>query len=143
MAKELTQQSSRGSSLCFEGPTGEPDYPEPQDQQPRRQSVRRRRLRQAPVAEEDEAKGYQRGEDEYVLLEDEELDAVGLESTRTIDIDMFGDADNIGWFWYDKPHFLTPDDPVGEEAFSVIRDAMASTKTVGISRLVLYRRELV
>lgn len=94
-----------------------------------------------PVAEEDEAKGYQRGEDEYVLLEDEELDAVGLESTRTIDIDMFVDADSIGWIWYDKPHYLTPDDPVGEEAFSVIRDAMASTKTVGISRLVLYRRE--
>ncbi|MGO4840366.1 Ku protein, partial [Rhizobiaceae sp. 2RAB30] len=94
-----------------------------------------------PVAEEDEAKGYQRGEDEYVLLEDEELDAVGLESTRTIDIDMFVAADSIGWIWYDKPHYLTPDDPVGEEAFSVIRDAMASTKTVGISRLVLYRRE--
>jgi DNA end-binding protein Ku len=94
-----------------------------------------------PVAEDDEVKGYQRGEDEYVLLEDEELEAVALESTRTIDIDMFVDSDSIGWIWYDKPHYLTPDDPVGEEAFSVIRDAMASTKTVGISRLVLYRRE--
>ncbi|BCH17836.1 non-homologous end joining protein Ku [Mesorhizobium sp. L-2-11] len=94
-----------------------------------------------PVAEDDEVKGYQRGEDEYVLLEDEEIDAVALESTRTIDIDMFVDADSIGWIWYDKPHYLTPDDPVGEEAFSVIRDAMKSTGTVGISRLVMYRRE--
>lgn len=94
-----------------------------------------------PVSEDDEVKGYQRGEDEYVLLEDDEFEAVALESTRTIDIDMFVDADSIGWIWYDKPHYLTPDDPVGEEAFSVIRDAMASTKTVGISRLVLYRRE--
>lgn len=94
-----------------------------------------------PVAEDDEVKGYQRGEDEYVLLEEDELDAVALESTRTIDIDMFVEADSIGWIWYDKPHYLTPDDPVGEEAFSVIRDAMASTSTVGISRLVLYRRE--
>ena len=94
-----------------------------------------------PVKEDDEVKGYPRGEDDYVLLEDEELDAVALESTRTIDIDMFVPADTVEWIWYDKPHYLTPDDRIGEEAFSVIRDAMAATKTVGISRLVLYRRE--
>lgn len=94
-----------------------------------------------PVADDDEVKGYQRGEDEYVLLEDDELEAVGLESTRTIDIEMFVDADSIGWIWYDKPHYLLPDDPVGEEAYSVIRDAMEATGKVGISRLVLYRRE--
>ncbi|MDQ0393872.1 non-homologous end joining protein Ku [Labrys monachus] len=94
-----------------------------------------------PVDEHDQVKGYPRGEDEYVLLEDEELDAVALESTRTIDIDMFVPADSIGWIWYDTPHYLTPDDPVGEEAFAVIRDAMRSTEMVGMSRLVLYRRE--
>ena len=68
------------------------------------------------------------------MLEDDELDAVALESTRTIDIEMFVPADSIGWIWYDKPHYLTPDDKVGEEAFSVIRDAMAATGMVGISR---------
>lgn len=94
-----------------------------------------------PVDEEDEVKGYRRGEDDYVLLEDDELDAVALESTRTIDIEQFVPADSIGWIWYDKPHYLVPDDPVGEEAFSVIREAMAATGTVGVSRLVLYRRE--
>ncbi|WEX77507.1 Ku protein [Sinorhizobium numidicum] len=94
-----------------------------------------------PVDEDDEVKGYQRGEDDYVILEDEEIEAVALESTRTIDISMFVPRDGIEWIWYDKPHYLTPDDPVGEEAFSVIRDAMASTKMVGISRLVMYRRE--
>jgi DNA end-binding protein Ku len=93
------------------------------------------------VSEDDEVKGYQRGEDEYVMLEDDEIDAVGLESTRTIDIEMFVPADSIDWIWYDKPHYLTPDDPVGEEAFSVIRDAMEATGRVGISRLVMYRRE--
>ena len=82
-----------------------------------------------PVDEDDEVKGYQRGEDEYVLLEDDELEAVGLESTRTIDINMFVDADSVGWIWYDRPHYLTPDDPVGEEAYCVIRDAMESTAT--------------
>jgi DNA end-binding protein Ku len=94
-----------------------------------------------PVDEDDQVKGYPRGEDEYVLLEDDELEAVGLESTRTIDIDMFVPADSIEFVWYDKPHYLTPNDPVGEEAFSVIRDAMRATGMVGISRLVMYHRE--
>lgn len=94
-----------------------------------------------PVADEDEARGYQRGEDDYVVLEDDELAAIALESARTIDIESFVAADGIGWIWYDKPHYLVPDDPVGEEAFCVIRDAMAATGTVGLSRLVLYRRE--
>lgn len=94
-----------------------------------------------PVDEDDEVKGYQRGEDDYVMLEDEEIDAVALESTRTIDIETFVPADTIEWIWYDKPHYLTPNDAVGEEAFSVIRDAMASTGMVGMSRLVMYRRE--
>jgi len=95
----------------------------------------------APVAEEDEVKGYPRSEHEHVVLEDDEIAAVALESTRTIDIGMFVAADSIDWVWYDKPHYLMPDDAIGEEAYAVIRDAMASTGTVGISRLVLYRRE--
>ncbi|KQT53051.1 MULTISPECIES: Ku protein [unclassified Aureimonas] len=94
-----------------------------------------------PVEEDDEVKGYERGDDDFVLLEDDEIAAVALESTRTIDIDMFVPADSIEWVWYDKPHYLTPNDSVGEEAFSVIRDAMASTGMVGISRLVMYSRE--
>jgi DNA end-binding protein Ku len=94
-----------------------------------------------PVADEDQVKGYQRGENEYVELEDDEIDAVALESTRTIDIESFVPQDSIEWIWYDKPHYLIPNDEVGEEAFCVIRDAMAVTKTGGIARLVMYRRE--
>ena len=94
-----------------------------------------------PVADEDQVSGYPRGEDEYVMLEADEIASLALESTRTIDIEMFVPADSIGWIWYDKPHYLTPDDAIGEEAFCVIRDAMAATATVGIARLVLYRRE--
>ena len=94
-----------------------------------------------PVAEDDEVKGYQRGDDEFVVLEDDEIDAVALESTKTIDISTFVEKDSIDWVWFDRPHYLFPDDAVGEQAFSVIRDAMAETKTVAISRLVLYRRE--
>jgi len=94
-----------------------------------------------PVEDDDQVKGYERGEDEYVMLEDDELDAVALESSRTIDIERFVPRRSIGWVWYDAPHYLTPDDKVGEEAFAVIQAAMAETDTVGIARLVLYRRE--
>jgi DNA end-binding protein Ku len=94
-----------------------------------------------PVDDEDQVKGYPRGEDDYVLFEDEEIDEMGLESSRTIDIDSFVPAESIGWIWYDRPHYLLPDDKVSEEAFCVIRDAMADTGTAGISRVVMYRRE--
>jgi DNA end-binding protein Ku len=94
-----------------------------------------------PVDGGDQVKGYEREEGGYVMLEDEELDAVALESTRTIDIDMFVPEDSIGWVWYDSPHFLVPDEKIGEEAFSVIRQAMVASRTRAISRLVLYHRE--
>jgi DNA end-binding protein Ku len=93
------------------------------------------------VREEDEVKGYQRGEDEYVILEDEELENVALESTKTIDISTFTPRDSIEWIWLDTPYYLSPNDPVGQEAFSVIRDAMEAQNMVGISRLVISRRE--
>jgi DNA end-binding protein Ku len=94
-----------------------------------------------PVPDEDQVKGYPKGDDDYVLLKDEEIDAVALESTRTIDVELFAPKDSIDWIWYDTPHFLTPNDKVGEEAFSVIRQAMQASNVVGISRVVLYRRE--
>lgn len=90
---------------------------------------------------EDEAKGYERGENDYIILEDEELESVALESTKTIDIDVFSPRDSIEWIWLDTPYYLSPNDPVGQEAFSVIRDAMAAENMVGISRLVISRRE--
>lgn len=94
-----------------------------------------------PVAPEDQVKGYPRGEDDYVILEDDELDAVALDSTRTIDIQTFAEADSIPWIWFDTPYYLMPADPVGEEAFAVIRAAMEAAGRVGISRLVMGGRE--
>ena len=94
-----------------------------------------------PVDEEDEVKGYPRGEDEYIILEDEELENVALDSTKTIDISTFAPRDSIEWIWLDTPYYMSPNETVGQEAFSVIRDAMEAQKMVGISRLVISRRE--
>ncbi|MEJ5083535.1 non-homologous end joining protein Ku [Ochrobactrum sp. MYb379] len=93
------------------------------------------------VREEDEVKGYKRGEVDYVILEDDELENVSLDSTKTIDISTFIQRDSIEWIWLDTPYYLSPNEPVGQEAFSVIRDAMEAQKMVGISRLVIARRE--
>lgn len=93
------------------------------------------------VDEDDEAKGYERGENDFLVIEDEELKSVALESVRTIDIERFVPRDSIEWIWLEKPHYLSPSDEVGHEAFSVIRDAMVAEKVVGISRLVIGRRE--
>ncbi|TCR64348.1 Ku protein [Rhizobium sp. BK376] len=94
-----------------------------------------------PVKEENEAKGYARGENDYVILTDDELDAVALDTVKTIDIDKFVPAESIDWIYLEKPHYLMPDDPVGYEAFAVIRDAMAADHVVGVSKLVVGRRE--
>ena len=93
------------------------------------------------VDKDDQAKGYQKSEDEYVILDDDELDAVKLESARTIDIDEFAPADSVEWTYFDSPYFVTPSDEIGEEAFVVIRQAMANADVVGIARLVINGRE--
>lgn len=94
-----------------------------------------------PVDPDDQAKGYEAESGRFVVIEDDELEAVQLDTVRTIDIDAFVAKDSIPWLYLDSPHYVVPGDEVGEEAFSVIRDAMAASKMVGISRVVLYRRE--
>ncbi|TCV67377.1 Ku protein [Neorhizobium sp. S3-V5DH] len=94
-----------------------------------------------PVKDEDEAKGYARGENDYVILTDDDLDRVALDTVKTIDIEKFAPAESIEWVYLEKPHYLMPDDAVGNEAFAVIRDAMKADKVVGISKLVVGRRE--
>jgi len=94
-----------------------------------------------PVKDANEAKGYARGENDYVILTDDDLDRVALDTVKTIDIDKFVPADSIEWVYLEKPHYLMPDDAVGNEAFAVIRDAMKADKVVGVSKLVIGRRE--
>lgn len=94
-----------------------------------------------PVEDDEQVMGWPAGADDYVILEDEELDAIAIESNHTIDIARFVPRDRIDRLWLDGAHYLTPDDPVGEEAFAVIRAAMAATGKVGIARLVMNRRE--
>lgn len=95
----------------------------------------------AILDDEDEVRGYEVENGRHVIIEDDEIEATGFESTHSIDISQFVPSDSISWIWYDTPYFLKPEEEVAEEAFAVIREAMKETGTVGISRLVLARRE--
>ena len=96
-----------------------------------------------PVQTEDQAKGYEVAKGEYIMLEDDELKAVQIESNHTIDIERFVPSSEIDKLYLDTPYYLAPTDRVGEEAFAVIREAMRSEKVVGLARAVLFRRERV
>jgi DNA end-binding protein Ku len=91
-----------------------------------------------PVRDEDEVRGYETEAGRHVIVEDEEIEAMGLESTRTIDIERFVAADSIGWIWYDTPYYLMPDDEVAQEAFAVIREAMAASEAHPSARPVVF-----
>lgn len=94
-----------------------------------------------PVDTADRVKGYQFSKGQYVMVEDADLEALKLESTKTIELETFVPQSEIDEIYLDSPYYLAPDDKVAEEAFAVIRDAMMKKKMAGIGRVVLSRRE--
>ena len=94
-----------------------------------------------PVDTADRVKGYQVAKGQYVMVEDSEIEALKIESTRTIEIETFVPQAEVDQIYVDSPYYLAPDDKVAEEAFAVIREAMTKKKMAGIGRIVLNRRE--
>src|ERR1043166_8067552 len=96
------------------------------------------------VVENDaKVKGYEVDNGQYVLLEEDELDEVALESTHTIEIESFVPRDEVDQIYLDESFYLVPDDPVAYEAFAVIREAMKKKGMGGIGRVVTHRRERI
>ena len=93
------------------------------------------------VEPEDRVKGYEVGRNAYVLVEDEELDAIRIASTHTIDIESFVPVEQVDKRYLEAPYYLAPDDRVAQEAFAVIRDAMREKGKAGVARVVIARRE--
>ena len=94
-----------------------------------------------PVEKEDRVKGYKMEGNEYLLLEDEELENVALESTHTIDIEEFVPASEVDRIYLDESFYIVPQDDVAQEAFAVIREAMRKEELAGLAKVVIYRRE--
>jgi DNA end-binding protein Ku len=95
------------------------------------------------VPREDIARGYEVAKGQYLIVEDQELDAVQIESTRTIEIDQFVPKSEIDERYIDSPYYIAPDSQVGQDAFAVIRDTIGKLNMVALGRVVLTRREHV
>src|SRR6266700_1758066 len=96
-----------------------------------------------PVAPEHKGRGYEVAKGHYLIVEDAELEAIEIESTRIIEIDSFVPRSEIDRRFFDTPDYVTPSEPVGQEAFAVIREAMRGKEMVALGRLVLSKRERV
>lgn len=94
-----------------------------------------------PVERSSLVKGYAVAKDEYILLTDEEIKSVKLESTKTIDIERFVPEEEIDRLYWDNPYYLAPAGALAEEAFGVIREAMRSEGKIALGRVVLSTRE--
>jgi len=94
-----------------------------------------------PVSPDEIKKGYEYEKGEYVLIDDDELDAVKLETKKTLDLVQFVDDGEIPPLYYDAAYYIAPADELAEDAFRVVRDAMRKAKKVGLGQLALRGKE--
>jgi DNA end-binding protein Ku len=95
------------------------------------------------VENEDQVKGYPVAKDSFLVIDDDELDKIEIESTHTIDIEKFVPRAEVDPRYLEAPYYIAPSERVAEEAFAIIRDAMSDEKVVGLGRVVMARRERV
>ncbi|HUO23516.1 MAG TPA: Ku protein [Caulobacteraceae bacterium] len=96
-----------------------------------------------PVERSKLVKGYEVAKGEYILLSDDEIRAVRLESTKTIDIDRFVPADEIDRLYWDTPYYVAPEGKMAQEPFAVVREAMRRSGQIAIGRVVIGVRERI
>jgi DNA end-binding protein Ku len=95
------------------------------------------------VAPEHKGRGYEVAKGQYLIVEDAELEAIEIESTHVIEIDSFVPRQQIDQRFFDTPYYVAPNEPLAQEAFAVIREAMRHKTMVALGRLVLAKRERV
>ncbi|HEX3810098.1 MAG TPA: Ku protein [Rhizomicrobium sp.] len=96
---------------------------------------------EGPVERADLVKGYEIEKNRYVVVTNEELDEVKLETTHSLEIERFVDASTIDRLYWNDPYYLVPNEKAGVEAFAVIRDAMAKSDRIALGRVVMHTRE--
>src|ERR1700748_2501764 len=92
------------------------------------------------VESADKGRGYEYAKGAFIPVEDEEIDAIAIESNHTIEIDKFVPHAQIDERYFDSTYYVTPNDQVGQDAFAVIRDAMRGKEMVALGRVVLSKR---
>ena len=94
-----------------------------------------------PVERSDLVKGYEISKNHYVVLDNDELKAVKLETTKTIEIERFVDEKEIDRLYWNDPYYLLPNEKAGAEAYTVIREALSETGRLALGRVVMHTRE--
>jgi len=94
-----------------------------------------------PIERSKLVKGYEVSKGEYILLSQDEINDVKLESTKTIDIERFVPAEDIDRIYWDNPYYLAPDGKLAQEAFAVIRESMERSGQIALGRVVMSTRE--
>ncbi len=96
-----------------------------------------------PVKPADILKGFEYEKGSYVLLDEKEIEAVRLESRKTLELTQFVSLHDIPVLYYEKPYFVVPADDLAEEAFIVLREALDQAKKVGLGQLAMRGREYI
>ena len=94
-----------------------------------------------PVDKDDIVKGYEVGKDDYVILTDEEIEDVRLETKKTLELVQFVDTTAIPPLYFDKPYYVVPQDELAEDAFRVVRDALRQAGKTGLGQLSMRGKE--
>ena len=94
-----------------------------------------------PVKNDDIWKGYEIDDDEYVVIDPDDIDAIKLETKKTLELVQFVDVSEIPPIYFDKPYFLAPTDELAEDAFRVVRDALRETGKAGLGQLAMRGQE--
>lgn len=94
-----------------------------------------------PVESGDIMKGYETGDGSLVLLEPDEIDAIRLETKKTLELVQFVDASEIAPIWFDRPYYVLPTDELAEDAYRVVRDALRKTGKAGLGQLTMRGKE--
>jgi len=96
-----------------------------------------------PVDVDEIVKGYEYAKGEYVILDEDEIEGVKLESKKTLELTQFVEAHDIDAIYFEKPYYVVPADELAEEAFIVLREALRRSRKVGLGQLAMRGREYV
>lgn len=94
-----------------------------------------------PVESDDQVKGYELDNEEFIIVEPDEIKSLKVPSEHTLEIDQFVDPTTVPSLYCEKPYYLYPADKVATEPFAVMREAMTRKKMAGMACIVLYQRE--
>lgn len=94
-----------------------------------------------PVDAGDIMKGYEYEKDQYLLIDPDDVDEIKLETKKTLELVQFVDACEISPLYFHKPYYLVPTDDLAEDAYRVVRDALRSTKMVGLGQVTMRGKE--